>query len=188
MSAVLILQDLKARGFALAIAGEGIRVTPASELTDDDRKAIRLNKASIRAHLRRTQHHLDPADPLVVTLVPGDRYVADLVEAGQLRVRTHEGRPMPKQRYQLPGPPANPPTPKVTTPPLASLAGVPLEGMTPPEHWAAVDGEAVRAIDARLWARLRLTVVLYQRDGPGVGPWEREYAAYWRKFTTGDMA
>jgi hypothetical protein len=186
MSALLILQDLQARGFVLALAGEGIKVTPSSALTDADRQAIRLNKHSIRSHLRRMQT-LDPADPLVVTLMPAERWIADLVEAGQLRVRA-DGLPMPVQKFRLPGPDANPPIRKPIDPPLASLAGIPLEDMTPPEHWAAIDGELVRAIDSRLWARLRLTVVLYQRDGPGVGPWEQEYAAYWRQFTTGEMA
>jgi hypothetical protein len=48
-----LVADLARRGFALARAGDGIRVCPASALTDDLRQVIRDNKAALLALLRR---------------------------------------------------------------------------------------------------------------------------------------
>ncbi|HWQ35420.1 MAG TPA: hypothetical protein VNQ79_21415 [Blastocatellia bacterium] len=47
MSATTLIDDLRQRGFALTPEGNGIRITPASALTDADRAAIRAHKAAL---------------------------------------------------------------------------------------------------------------------------------------------
>ena len=50
-SAAGLLADLSARGFAVAAAGDGLRVTPAGRLSEADREAIRAHKAELLALL-----------------------------------------------------------------------------------------------------------------------------------------
>lgn len=190
MRAVEILQDLKARGFALALAGQGIKVTPASSLTEADVEAIRAHKWELRTEIRRTQYYVDPADPIVVTRVGGDRFIDDLVQAGQLQVSTQAGQHMPVQKWRLPGPVANPPIRKATTPPLACLAGIAIDGMTPAEHWEAIGGTpVVGALSFSAELSLRMAVIMSARDDPrSRAAGERDYTRLWRTFTTGEMA
>jgi hypothetical protein len=49
VAATELLADLAGRGFVLAREGDGIRVTPASRLTDADRKLIRDHKPELLA-------------------------------------------------------------------------------------------------------------------------------------------
>jgi hypothetical protein len=44
MTAISLIENLKTRGFTLALADETIKVKPASRLTDADREAIRNHK------------------------------------------------------------------------------------------------------------------------------------------------
>jgi hypothetical protein len=46
------LAELRGRGFSVFAEADGIRVNPASKLTDDDRRFIRAHKADIVAALR----------------------------------------------------------------------------------------------------------------------------------------
>jgi hypothetical protein len=51
-SASTLLADLRRRGFSVGVEANGIRISPASQLTDADRQAIRAHKADLLAVLR----------------------------------------------------------------------------------------------------------------------------------------
>jgi hypothetical protein len=51
VTAADLLAGLTRQGFTFAPEGDGIRVTPASRLTEADRQAIRANKAELLAML-----------------------------------------------------------------------------------------------------------------------------------------
>jgi hypothetical protein len=54
MTAADLLADLTRQGFSLSAEGGGIRVTPASHLTAEQRKAIQAHKPALLALLPRT--------------------------------------------------------------------------------------------------------------------------------------
>jgi hypothetical protein len=64
VTATDLLSDLARRGFTLAPDGDGIRVCPASRLTEDLREAVRQHKPELLALLRSPPPSLDalPAD------------------------------------------------------------------------------------------------------------------------------
>jgi hypothetical protein len=51
MTASAVLSALRDRGFELTVIDDGVRVTPASRLTDADRAALRAHKAALVALL-----------------------------------------------------------------------------------------------------------------------------------------
>lgn len=66
MIAQTIIRRLADRGISLALSGEGIAVEPSSALTDEDRQAIRANKAELLELL--TSGHLCTGCADVMTL------------------------------------------------------------------------------------------------------------------------
>lgn len=76
MNASMIIESLTARGFALAIVAEGIRVTPSSALTDADREAIRAHKPQLLALLQGQQQQGGAG------AAGSEKLIADLAAAG----------------------------------------------------------------------------------------------------------
>jgi len=99
MRAYEIAQNLTARGFALALAGHGIQVTPATRLLPADVEVIKAHRDELIRYLRRQALAVDPADPIVWTVMPATQFVFDLVEAGQLPEQPRAGYPMPVLKW-----------------------------------------------------------------------------------------
>lgn len=99
MRAYEIAQNLQARGFALALVGSGVRVTPASSLLPADVEVIKAHRVELISYLRRQALQVDPADPIVLTVIPATQFIADLVLAGQLQQQPSQGYPMPVLKW-----------------------------------------------------------------------------------------
>jgi hypothetical protein len=99
MRAYEIAQNLTARGFALALAGHGIQVTPATRLLPADVEVIKAHRLELISYLRRQALRLDATDPMVWTVMPATQFLSDLVEAGQLPEQTQAGFPMPVLKW-----------------------------------------------------------------------------------------
>lgn len=187
-AAVQLLSQLRAQGFVFVLAADRVKVSPASSLPPDVLATLKAHRDELAQILREEAEGARPVEALI-QIIPAERFVAELLAEGKLPAADTE-RPDVQQRWHLPGPAANPPIRKATTPPLASLAGIPLEGMTPPEHWEAIGGEAVvEALSPSAERSLRMAVIMAARGDPRTrAAGERDYHRLWRKFTTGDMA
>lgn len=108
MRAYEIAQNLTARGFALALAGHGIQVTPATRLLPADVEVIKAHRDELIRYLRRQSLAVDPADPIVLTRMLAVDLIADLVEAGQLPEQPQAGYPMPVLKWPERARAANP--------------------------------------------------------------------------------
>jgi hypothetical protein len=97
MTASEMLADLNRCGFDLSAEGDGIRVTPASRLTAEQRALIRSNRAELLSLLRRQ----DEFDDFVLEAIEHD-----MVARG-------EALPGTWRFLDLPKPPAKPPAPAV---------------------------------------------------------------------------
>ena len=73
-----LLADLTRQGFTFAPDGDGIRVTPASRLTAEQREAIRAHKPALLALLAAP---LRPAPAFLWDQAEAERLLADLREA-----------------------------------------------------------------------------------------------------------
>jgi hypothetical protein len=99
MRAYEIAQNLTARGFALALAVHGIEVSPATRLLPADVEVIKAHRDELIRYLRRQSLAVDPADPIVLTVMPATQFIFDLVEAGQLPEQPQAGYPMPVLKW-----------------------------------------------------------------------------------------
>jgi hypothetical protein len=62
MLAIDAVNRFAARGLSLFLSGDGIAVTPASALTDEDRQAIRAHKAELLALLGYADENIEMHD------------------------------------------------------------------------------------------------------------------------------
>jgi hypothetical protein len=84
VTAADLLEDLARQGFTLAAEGDGIRVRPASRLSEDLRQAVRRYKAELLAILSAQAAPLPPtrpSEPSAPSAAPWDAAVADAVLA-----------------------------------------------------------------------------------------------------------
>jgi ribosomal protein L37AE/L43A len=98
MIAQTIIRRLADRGISLTLSGEGITVTPASALTNEDRQAIRDHKAELLDLL--TSGHLCPGCASEMALQDRERDVWWC--AACRRWADGQGRPLPKTETPKP--------------------------------------------------------------------------------------
>lgn len=175
MEARTIIENLTERGFALALVAGGIRVTPASALTDADRTVIREHKPELMEILEaqgKIHVELMPAKAFVdelrtegaiPDLEPASKPVAASVEGAREAVSTPLENFSSESASVVVGPPRCQPSP--------------LGDLMPPEHWEAHGGyeRMARLVGPSEALYLAARVALYQRDGES-GPWRSEYA------------
>lgn len=186
-AAVELLATFRAQGYLFTLAADRVKVQPASALAPEDLAALKAHRDELAQLLREEAEGTRPVGEAPISIVPAEAFVAELQAEGKLPAADPK-QPELTPRWQLAGPPANPPIRKAVSPPLACLAGIPVEDMTPAEHWEVIGGSAVVApLSKPADYRLRLAVLMAARDGPGSSG-ERDYQTFWRKFTTGETA
>ena len=74
MLAMRIIQDLQARGFTVRLTEEGkVRVTPASQLTDEDRHLLKCYKTELLWRLRHPEGDPPLGEYMANVFIHGER-------------------------------------------------------------------------------------------------------------------